>query len=41
MLAVPVAVMAAALAALKGVSPRALPYSDLRTALLKAGCYLG
>jgi len=32
---------AAALAALKGVSPRALPYSDLRAALLRAGCYLG
>ena len=32
---------AAALAAAKGVSPRDLPYAALRTALDKAGCYLG
>ena len=32
---------AAALSALKGVTPRALPYVDLKSALRKADCYLG
>ena len=32
---------AAALAVKKGISPRKLPYEDLRRELLKAGCYLG
>jgi len=32
---------AAALAARKGISPRTLPFAELRAALLKADCYLG